>query len=328
MKNLNIKTRCPKPFDTITIDKDGNCFACECSGWLPVVVGNLKVQTLEEIVGGERIRQVQATILDGTYANCKEELCSWLLDERPEKKLWTNKSPVSKLKQLRLGIDDSCNLSCPSCRKTKIFEKRGVRLKSRLKIAEKIIAYIRQITDPIKIHIGSDGDPFASLVYRYFLKNSPRKSNISFSIQTNGLLIEKMYMKNKWLFDHLDTVGLSVDGCSEEVYEKLRRGGKFRILISNLEFLAKIKKHHRFQIVFHCVVQKENVHQLEDYTKFAEGFLADKIWFNKIVDWKTYADFEKEDVSLKNNKYHHVLKEQLGKIRNHRLVEFPTLDIE
>lgn len=326
MKNLKIKTRCPKPFDTITIDKDGNCFACECSGWLPVVVGNLKVQSLEEILQGERLQQVQNTILDGTYRNCREKLCSWLLDKRPEKKSWTTKSPVSKLKKLRLGIDDSCNLFCPSCRKTKIFEKRGVRLKSRFMIAEKIITYIKQITDPIMIHIGSDGDPFASLVYRYFLKNCPKRSNISFSLQTNGLLIEKMYDKNKWLFDQLDTMGLSVDGCSKEVYEKLRRGGKFEVLQQNLAFLSKIKKHHNFQIVFHCVVQRDNVHQLEDYAHFASKFLADKIWFNRIVDWKTYDDFKTHDVALREHNYFYILKDQLKKIKKNKLVEFPTLD--
>lgn len=327
MKNLNIKTRCPKPFDTITIDKNGNCFACECSGWLPVVVGNLKVQSLEEIVNGKRLKQVQSTILDGTYANCDEKLCSYLLDIRPEKKSWTIKSPLVKLKHLRLGIDDSCNLSCPSCRKTKIFEKRGIRLKARFKIADKIIDYIKQNTDPFTIHLGSDGDPFASLVYRYFLKNCPQKSNISFSLQTNGLLIKKMYAKNKWLFDQLDTLGLSVDGCSKEVYEKLRRGGSFDLLKKNLQFLSEIKKNHKFKIVFHCVVQKENVHQLEDYTNFVSQLSADKIWFNRIVDWKTYDDFKSQDVALRDHQYHNTLKEQLKKIKKNKLVELPTLDI-
>lgn len=326
MKNLNIKTRCPKPFDTITIDKDGNCFACECSGWLPVVVGNLKVQTLEEIINGDRLNTVQSTILDGTYAHCNETLCSYLLDVRPEKKTWTTNSPLKNLKQLRLGFDDSCNLSCPSCRKTKIFEKRGVRLKSRFRIADKIVAYIKQTTDPIMIHIGSDGDPFASLVYRYFLKHCPRKSNISFSIQTNGLLIEKMYAKNKWIFDRLDTIGLSIDGCTKEVYEKLRRGGAFEKLKKNLAFLVGIKKRHNFQIIFHCVVQKKNVQQIEQYTKFASEFCADKIWFNRIVDWKTYENFEDQDVALEDHQYHHILKTQLEKIKHNKLVEFPTLD--
>lgn len=325
MKNLKIKTRCPRPFDTVTIDKDGNCYACECSSWLPIVVGNLKMQSLEEIVGGKKLNEVQSTILDGTYVNCKDELCSWLLDKRSEKKWWTTKSPTSKLKQLRLGIDDSCNLSCPSCRTTKIFEKRGIRLRARFKIAKKIIAYLEQNTDPITIHIGSDGDPFASLVYRYFLKNCPKDTNITFSLQTNGLLIKKMYDKNKWLFDRLDTIGLSVDGCSKEVYEKLRRGGKFDILKNNLEFLARIKKKHKFKIIFHCVVQKENVHQLEDYAEFASKFSADKIWFNRIINWNTYDNFKSQDVALKDHQYHNILKEQLGKINKNKLVEFPTL---
>lgn len=327
MKNLNIKTKCPRPFDTITIDKNGNCYACECSGWLPEVIGNLKLQTLQEIIDDKKLKSIQSTIIDGTYSYCQESLCSYLLDVRPEKKSWNTDIPTTKLKQLRLGIDDSCNLSCPSCRKSKIMEKRGIKLKSRFRMIEKIIEYLNRNNSPIKIHVGSDGDPFASLVYRYFLKNCPKKSNISFSLQTNGLLIEKMYYKNKWIFDRLDTLGLSIDGCTKEVYEKLRRGGKFEILKRNLSFLVDIKEKHNFKIIFHCVVQAANVQQIEHYIKFATEFSADKIWFNRIVDWKTYNNFEAHDVASKDHRLNHVLQEQLAKIRNNKLVEFPTLDI-
>jgi sulfatase maturation enzyme AslB (radical SAM superfamily) len=331
VKNLNIKTRCPKPFDTLLIDKYGKVYACECAGWLPVPVGNLQIQSIDEVLRGEKIKSLQQTIIDGSYSHCDNRLCSWLLDTRPETKTWTKEVPIAQLKNLRLGFDDSCNLSCPSCRVKKIFEKRGTGLQIRMRIADTIINYLNSIDHKIVVHIGSDGDPFASLAYRYFLKNCPKKTNIKFSIQTNGLLIKKMYDKNKFLFDNLKILGLSIDSCTVQTYEKLRRGGKFNQLKNNLEFLASIKHLHNFKTIFHCVVQQENYREMEDYVKFAELYKADRVWFNRIVDWKTYDNFKAHDVADPNHSLHEDFKYQLKKLEPYwkkdqqTFVEHPTL---
>lgn len=333
MKNLNIETKCPRPFDTITIDKNGNCFACECSGWLPIPVGNLQIQEIDEILQSEKIKQIRQSISDGTYRYCDNNLCSYLLDTRDGIKLWKKENPEILIKNLRLGIDDSCNLSCPSCRTKQIFEKRGTKLKARIKIAKKIIKYLKNTKNNIVVHIGSDGDPFASLVYRYFLKNCPRKDNISFSIQTNGLLIEKMFNKNKWIFKKCLTVGLSIDGCTRDTYSKLRRGGNFEMLCKNLEFLKKIKEHSYFQLIFHCVVQLENYKEMTEYIQFAKKYSADRVWFNRIVDWKTYQNFKNYDVVDTDHDMNNDFKKELSKVKeiaqNDRstMIEFPTLDI-
>jgi hypothetical protein len=44
-KNLQIKTYCPRPFDTVLIDKQGLLF-CECTAWLPQSAGNLHTNNL------------------------------------------------------------------------------------------------------------------------------------------------------------------------------------------------------------------------------------------------------------------------------------------
>lgn len=331
MKNLNIETKCPKPFDTLSVDKNGNCYACECAGWLPVPVGNLQVQSIDEVLASKKLKSVQQTIVNGSYGHCNNLLCSWLLDTRSETKTWTKEVPASQLKNLKLGFDDSCNLSCPSCRIKKIFEKRGLRLRARLRIADTVIQYLKDINHKILVHIGSDGDPFASLAYRYFLKNCPKKTNIKFSIQTNGLLIKKMYDKNKFLFDNLTTLGLSIDSCTAQTYEKLRRGGKFDQLKNNLEFLASVKHLHNFKIIFHCIVQQENYCEMEEYVKFAELYKADRVWFNRIVDWKTYDNFKQQDVADPDHSLHEDFKHQLKKLKPYwkkdqqRFVEHPTL---
>lgn len=335
MKNLKIKTKCPRPFDTLSIDKNGSCFACVCAAWLPVPVGNLHVTSLQEIFDGEKINDIRTSIKDGSYSNCNEQLCSYLQDVRPKKNSqWPLTAPSPLLKNIRLGIDNSCNLSCPSCRTNKIFHKKGIKLSSGIKLADKILNYIQQTNDNILVHVGSDGDPFASLVYRYFIRNCPKKKNISFSLQTNGLLIEKMYKKNKWLFQQTKKIGVSVDGCTAESYESLRRGGKFSVLLSNLSFLKDLKMKYKFRLEFHCVVQKGNVHQLNDYAHFAMDYNADEIFFNRITDWKTLKNFADHDVCVSTHPLYRVVCEQVSKLSKipkhksgHHRVSFPTIKI-
>ena len=63
-KNLKIKKRCTRPFDTILIDKQGSCYLCECTSWLPESAGNLQIKTLEEIINGDIANKLQHAILD------------------------------------------------------------------------------------------------------------------------------------------------------------------------------------------------------------------------------------------------------------------------
>ena len=118
-KDLRIRSRCPRPYDTILIDKQGSCFACECQSWLPQSVGNLQVRTLDEIINHSDMRKMlQGTIDDGTYRFCNEHQCSYIrsngvLDDKP-----------NRIEHLRLAIDESCNLRCPSCR-TKMISPIG-----------------------------------------------------------------------------------------------------------------------------------------------------------------------------------------------------------
>ena len=121
-KNLNIKKRCPRPFDTVLIDKQGSCYLCECTSWLPQSAGNLQIKTLEEIVDSSVAKELQGSILDGSYRYCNNNHCAYLLDYKGTDS-WGFDTPAEQIKHIRLAIDDSCNLSCPSCRTKKIFYK-------------------------------------------------------------------------------------------------------------------------------------------------------------------------------------------------------------
>lgn len=142
-----------------------------------------------------------------------------------------------------------------------------------------------------------------------------------------------MYQRNQWLFTQLKTMGLSIDGCTKHTYEILRRGGRFEMLQKNLDSLREIKKQHNFELVFHCVIQKNNFREMEKYVKFATDHGADRIWFNRIVDWKTLDNFKDHDVADTAHPLNAEFKKHLDSIRKYawsngrKFVEFPTLDI-
>jgi sulfatase maturation enzyme AslB (radical SAM superfamily) len=286
-KNLGITNICPKPFDTVLIDKMGSCYLCECTSWLPQSVGNLHIQSLENILKSPMSKILQTSVADGSYRYCNNKQCTWIIknDVRNYEK------SVPEVAEIRLAIDDSCNLSCPSCRTHQIFERDKFQLRKRYQLADKIIEYVKKQSHTINIHVGSDGDPFASLVYRYFIKAIKDLPNVRFTIQTNGLLIKKMYHRHAELFEKLDVLNISIDGATKATYEKLRRGGSFDKIIENLESAKTLKQKYGFKFNLHFVVQQDNWREIPLMLELAHRYNVDEIFFNKIQNWNTGIDF-------------------------------------
>lgn len=329
-KNLGLAQRCPRPFDTLLIDKQGSCYLCECTSWLPQSVGNIQNKSIKEILHSKLAESLRSSIEDGSYRYCNNKQCSYLLDARSDA-TWGTNLPKTQIKHIRLAIDDSCNLSCPSCRIKKIFLKSGKKLNSRMKMADSILEFLDMQKDPVHVHVGSDGDPFASLVYRYFMRGAENMPHLTFSIQTNGLLVKQMHNRIKKIFSRLKILNVSIDGATKKTYELLRRGGQFGKLLENLEFIKEIKKRYGFEFILHFVVQQDNYHEMNLMIDLAEQYDADKIWFNRITDWNTYPCFEELDVADSNNRYYSQYLDMLETIKKRAVtykktfIEMPTL---
>ncbi len=320
-KDLKIKRLCPRPHDTVLIDKQGSCYACECTSWLPQSIGNLQIKSLEEIIGGDMHQHLQGSIEDGTYRYCNEHQCSYIksgavLHGRP-----------THIQHLRLAIDDSCNLRCPSCRKGMIFHKEGSAYNLGIRLADRINDWLHRYQHPIQVHIGSDGDPFASHVYRHFMEQTPERENIKYSILTNGLMFKEFHPRVANVIDNLRELGVSIDGASKETYEKLRLGGRWDKINENLECIAELKQRHNFRFILHFVVQKDNYHEMQQMIDLGEQYNADRVWLNKIEDWGTADDFESQDIWRTSDYQSHLDKivERIQARGNDRFIECPTL---
>jgi MoaA/NifB/PqqE/SkfB family radical SAM enzyme len=249
-----------------------------------------------------------------------------LLDKKnpPE---WKAQTPERKIKHLRLAIDDSCNLRCPSCRKGLIFHKEGSAYNIGIKLADRINEWLYDYKFPLQVHIGSDGDPFASHVYRHFMEQTPERNNIKYSILTNALMFKEFHTRVPYVINNMEELGVSIDGASKETYERLRLGGKWDKVNENLECISQLKKKYGFRFILHFVVQKENYHEMEDIIELGKQYGADRVWLNRITDWQTFTDFNWYDVVAPAHPEHKQFQEEFARIKTtNNFVEYATLE--
>jgi len=307
-KDLKIKEICPRPFDTLLIDKQGSCYACECQAWLPQSVGNLQIKELQDIMDSTTRQLLQSSVTDGTYRYCNEKRCPHLKHGMG----WNE----GRRFQLRLAIDDSCNLRCPSCRKELIHHKEGNAYSRGIKLADSINSWLSSNDSPVQVHIGSDGDPFASYVYRYFMENTPQSKDISYSILTNGLMFKEFHPRIPHVIDNLTQLGVSIDGASKDTYEKLRLGGKWTKILENLQCIKDVKSKKGFEFVLHFVVQKQNYHEMEMIIELAREYQADRLWINKIEDWQVMDNWSTQDIFNEHHPEHGKFIQHFEKIKS------------
>jgi MoaA/NifB/PqqE/SkfB family radical SAM enzyme len=311
-KNLQLKSYCPRPFDTVLIDKQGSCYLCECTSWLPQSAGNLYQHSLYDIINSDTAKQLQDSIVDNSYRYCNNKQCSYLLDNKIEG--WPSKIPLVQIKNIRLAIDNSCNLRCPSCRTELIFIKKGKEFERRIQLADKINAWLHSIDHPVKVHIGSDGDPFASHVYRHFMTRTPVLENIKYSLLTNGLMFKEFSSRIPHIIENLSELGVSIDGASQTTYENLRLGGTWNKINSNLQFISKLKKQYDFTFRLHFVVQKDNYHEMEKIINLGKKYNADRVWLSRIQDWNSFKNFKEHNIFDTAHPLHTKYQEQLIKL--------------
>ena len=283
-KDLAIPTVCARPFDTVLVDRQGSCYACECQSWLPQSIGNLQVKPLAEIIGSDMHQHLRDSVSDGTYRYCNDRHCGYIMSKR------IHPAKGTQVRHLRLAIDDSCNLRCPSCRTNMIFHKEGSAYRLGIRLADRINDWLHDHDHPIQVHMGSDGDPFASHVYRHFMAETPRRDNIKYSILTNGLMFKEFHGTVPHIIGNLQELGVSIDGATRNTYEKLRLGGRWEKILEALECMAALKQSNGFAFHLHMVVQKDNWREIPAMLELGDRYRADKVYFNRIKDWGTGAD--------------------------------------
>lgn len=296
---IPVNNRCNFPYNTIVIDFLGNCLLCECDGWLPIPVGKVDdFQSIEALLNCEQSRMIQLDVEHGNFSWCAIDHCGI----RKGNKIKTELS-------LQINVDESCNLHCPSCRRNPIMLTEGPEYEKKLKYIDRITQWLAQYDQPIHITTSGNGDPLASAVMRPLIKNFVPRHNQQFTIFTNGLLIKKQ-LQGLPILDHLREFKISVDAGSEQIYQDVRRPGRWNVLMENFDFIRDIGK--QSCTVLNFALQNKNYQDLGNFVDLCEkyGFRGS---VHDLQDWGTWSQIEpdsKDTWTIKNGIFddHAVLK--------------------
>lgn len=293
-----IRYSCDVPYKTVVVDYNSNCLICGCDGWLPIPVGKVQdFASLEDVWNSPIAKILQQDIDDKKFTWCAVEHCGI-----------KHRSLRQSKYELSINIDESCNLHCPSCRREPIMHLEGATIDNKIKDIERILSWLESFEHPIHIVLSGNGDPLASTIIRPLIKKYKPKNNQTFKFFTNGLLIKKQ-LADSGIFNNITEFSISVDAGSQDVYENVRRGGSWPILLENLDYIKSIGKNRLTTLNF--AVQKNNFNDLQNFIDMCHHYNFNA-WIHGLDNWGTWNTddvLEPDAWTIKNGtfKQHDVL---------------------
>jgi hypothetical protein len=337
-KDLKLSGKyCYHPFNTITVDSEGDIYLCICQAWLPISIGKIwDFHSFESIINSPKALEIQASIIDGSYRYCDHNSCSIIKENELQNK---TDQKFATVNWINFAVDNSCNLTCPSCRVDFTFVSEGKEFEKRIKIVNHLTYLIEQHYYFLKFSLSGDGDPFASIIYRHFLSNlkiseekayipGENQQQIEIELITNGILLKSYWHKLKNIHKSLVRTKISFDAGTEKVYNITRRGGDWSKLLDSVRFLTYWKKSNNsvMALTANFVVQTANYKDMPAYVELCDSLGFDEINFQKILDWNTFDNFDAQSVwSTNHPNYNDFLKILEHPSLNNKKINFTNL---
>jgi sulfatase maturation enzyme AslB (radical SAM superfamily)/Flp pilus assembly protein TadD len=178
---------------------------------------------------------------------------------------------------LHIEPTSKCNFDCVMCSK----HNNGFELSNSQKDELKeMIPYACAITY-------TGGEP---LLYPHIMElvKTAAQAGLVQTFITNASLLTEKIIKDfaRWGV----TLAVSIDAPEKEIYEDIRRGGKFEILIKNLELIKKYKAlFPHFVTELDFVVMEKNYRYIEQMMDFAAQYAFNRVVFNPISTQPNYS---------------------------------------
>jgi short-subunit dehydrogenase/MoaA/NifB/PqqE/SkfB family radical SAM enzyme len=97
---------------------------------------------------------------------------------------------------------------------------------------------------------------------------------------TNGILMNGERARGL-IEAGVDWIGVSVDGATAEVYEQVRRGARFDVLVENIRRLIDLRVNGVPRVLINFVMMSLNIHQLSEMVRLGKQLGIDQINFKQ-----------------------------------------------
>lgn len=180
----------------------------------------------------------------------------------------------------------SCNLRCPECPSgLRSFTRPTGMLQTNL--FKKVIDEIAPATAYLTFYF--QGEPYLHPQFLELVQYATQKK-IYTATSTNAHYLNDENAK-KTIQSGLDRLIISIDGTTQETYEKYRIGGKLEKVLAGtakiIEWKKKLKSNTP-HVIFQFLVVRPNEHQIEDVKQLAKAYGVDEVRFKtaQIYDYE------------------------------------------
>jgi pyruvate-formate lyase-activating enzyme len=307
----------------------GEVFPC-CQSWLKKSFGNMSDKPVADVWNGRDAQEIRRSILDNSFRYCRGDVCPYLQrvdgpvqrveDVTDERLLEIIQEEMTVLpfgpSDIICCFDQSCNLSCPTCRPRLIMETQHadaiVDIQQRLES--------EALGDAKLLYITGSGDPFGSPFFRRWLQTMKPASMPNLEcihLHTNGLL----WTERAWEGIPAETRALvraatiSVDAATPETYAENRRGGDFPTLLERLAFIADLRRNGPLDCLeIHMTVQVNNVREMPAFVELGRRHACDRVTFHQLLDWGSFTpeEFERRAIQQPTHPEHRTLLDMLA----------------
>jgi len=320
---------CTRPFEWFEVHADGSVFCC-CPAWVKKPLGNLLQQDFEQIWNGDRARLLRRTPLHG----CSHTRCPHLVSGSGpvQQSTAANNAELHSLlvqktghlpqgpRTLNLCHDTTCNLCCPSCRKSPVVTDTELVNRLTARILGQIAPHVEFL------RLSGYGDPFASPAYHSLLLEYqpldwPHLRHVH--LHSNGQLWDaKAWQHLNSISPLVQSAEISLDAASANTYTINRPGGDFSRLLNNLAFISTLP----LELTLSFVVQANNFHEMPIFVELAERFGA-RAYFSQLVNWGTFSreEFLQRAVHLPQHPFYPDFLNVLASLDNHPRADLGNL---
>ena len=309
---LGITNVCNRPHRALTISNDGECYLCLCEAWLPVSVGNIEsFNSLDEVWTNGIAQRLQNDIDNKNYNNCAVEHCGIL-----------HRHVIQSDYRINVALDNSCNLSCPSCRRSMINHTQGPEYETKLQRVNHFLKLLKEFNKSVSVILIGNGDPLASAIIRPLVLAWQPKVNQKIILFTNGLLMKKVLPSSN-IFSHIEEFQISVDAGTKEVYEIVRRPGRYDSLRENLDWLSENRPKNS-SVILKFTLSAANATDIVNFSEMCKHYNFRGI-VTKLDDWGTFDDFHSQEVvENTNHPLHSIAVEQIRQVAKHKHIELSS----
>ncbi|GGA95684.1 radical SAM/SPASM domain-containing protein [Agarivorans gilvus] len=164
-------------------------------------------------------------------------------------------------------VTNYCNLRCIMCPYPSLKRPKG---NMEFSVFKKIVDEISEISPKTRIWLAIMGEPL--LLGNKLIKmiKYAKSKNIQVNLNTNAIYLDEKLGKDT-LDAGVDNIIVSIDGTSEDSYNKIRVRGDFNKVVENVSTVLEYKKQSsivKTKIVCQFIVMEENEHEVEEFKRF------------------------------------------------------------